>query len=286
MLCFNLMDFGCNWMVEMNGLCWFCVMIEIIFDLLVEGNQKFLVDSEVVKCWVLVNLVCWGWFINVDSGLCLIFKMLFEYVVQDEVYVIMGYVDGVIIINVVEVDDVICVMCKEQLGELYCLMVGYMWYEILYFLFEWLLFLLGFLLQFCELFGDECVDYGEVLKQYYVYFKDLGQDYIIEYVIMYLYEDWVEILVYVLYLIDMIDSLMVIGLMGLDILVFGYDVYVDQDGEYFLIVVIVVVLVVNEINWVLDNFDVYFFVLIDMMWCKLCFVYEWLLCGGLMVFEQ
>lgn len=85
-------------------------------------------------------------------GFCFNFFMF-----ELEYFVLIGYVNGVIIFNVSEVDVIYREMICIKMGENYCMFLGYFCYESGYYYFDFIKLLYFELVdEFCQYFGDEC----------------------------------------------------------------------------------------------------------------------------------
>lgn len=78
--------------------------------------------------------------------------------------VMIGYSDGVIIINLKEVEVVKCIKMCEMMNECYRMLIGYFCYELGYYYWDRLIKDSNKLDDFRVLFGDERQDYQVLLE--------------------------------------------------------------------------------------------------------------------------
>lgn len=155
-----------------------------------------------------------GWFAG-DADRLPEFKLLSERIEGRRQQVMMGHLDGVITLNIMEADPAIAYRRKDQFDEPIRNMIGHVRHEVAHFLFDCLATdEPAFLGEFRALMGDERADYGKALSAYYeTGAPENWQDtHISEYATAHPHETWAEHAAHALHLEELSQSAQQLGL--------------------------------------------------------------------------
>lgn len=277
-VCANRNQISCNW-VAVNGetgQCRSCQMTSVTPDLSVPDNVQHWAEAERSKRWVLTNLARWEWFGEADKGQHPVFHMLAEETSGGEVNVLMGHADGVLTINVSEVDPAKRVARRESLNEPLRTMIGHFRHELAHFFFRRLETSDSFVSRFRNLFGDERADYQQALGRYYEAAPQLDWrgKFISAYASSHPHEDWAESFAHVLHLTDIVDSCVSAGLSAPDLPSMPYDAYAERDSEKLVLYGARIGIALNHTNRAMGLPDIYPFVHSDAIQGKFGFAHE------------
>lgn len=279
--CSNRDLIGCNWAAaaqtggQSGRLCRSCAMTEVTPDPDIADNLPLWQRAEAAKRHVLAMLARWGWFDAGDPGPLPVFHLLSEQVEAGAASVMMGHVDGLVTINVMEADPVRRVTVREQMAEHVRTMMGHYRHELAHVCFERLRTDQGFLHDFRQLFGDEREDYAAALAHYYEQGPpaDWSQHFITKYASAHPHEDWAETVAHLLHLTDIVDSAVAVGLGALPA---DYDGYAEADAQRLLSAGMALGMALNHVNRSMGRDDLYPFVVPSPAREKLVFAHGWM----------
>ncbi len=281
--CANRDPIQCNWRAEV-GFCRSCATTRTRPDLSVGGNLALWAGAETAKRRALYDLMHWGLFTRDDRQERPAFDLLAEETRSGETDVTMGHADGVITINVDEVDAAEREARRILLGERYRTVVGHFRHEIGHFVFRRLAPLDGFLPGFRALFGDERADYRKALRSHYSRREkeDWRETHLTRYATAHPHEDWAETHAHYLHLVAVTASAQAIGLSSAALTAAGpgFDPYSQRHPEPLLTIAGELSVALNHVTRAMGLPDPYPFVLTDGPRQKLAFVQTWLPLAG------
>ena len=202
----------CNWLVDADdagGLCEACALTR---TRPADGDREGLaeyVEAERAKRRLLFQLYQLNLPVGrrdevAESGLA------FDLLSSTSTKVVTGHDDGVITLDLAEVDDQHRETLRRQLGEPYRTVLGHFRHEIGHYFWP-LLVTDDQLLTACRsLFGDDRADYAEAVQKHYASsdFDDLSwtDEHISRYATMHPYEDWAETFAHYLHILDVLET--------------------------------------------------------------------------------
>lgn len=253
-------------------------MTEVAPDLGIAENVAHWAEAERSKRWVLANLSRWGWFTGADAGQDPVFHMLAEETRDGETNVVMGHNEGLLTINVDEVDPSKRVALREDLNEPLRTMIGHFRHELAHYFFRRFESSNEFVDEFRAIFGDERADYSEALKSYYErgHQPDWQDSFISAYASSHPHEDWAESFAHVLHLTDIVDSLISSGLGAPDLPSMPYDAYAEEDPQKLILYGGRIGIALNHVNRSMGTTDIYPFVHSDTIKKKFVFAHSWI----------
>jgi hypothetical protein len=201
--CANTELTRCNWLVgEAGKLCASCRLTHTRpSDTDPEGVLDF-ADAEGAKRRLLFTLLelelpVEG-FRDRDGGLC--FKLLSS----EREHVTTGHADGVITLDLREVDNAHRETIREQLGEAYRTLLGHFRHEVGHYYWPIIVEETGLIDRFRELFGDERESYADALQRHYENGPpaDWASAHVSAYATMHPWEDWAETWAHYLHITD------------------------------------------------------------------------------------
>ena len=119
-----------------------------------------------------------------------------------------GHDNGMITINLAEADHVRREITRQYTGELYRTLLGHFRHESGHYYFERLVRESGAIERFRELFGDDRLDYGAALENYYANKATMVRDpaMISHYAQSHPLEDWAEVWAHYLHMVDTLET--------------------------------------------------------------------------------
>ncbi len=206
-------EFGvCNWLIPAaypDDFCKACALNRTIPDLSDHENFKKWQMLEVAKHRLVyqlerLRLPLDSKIRNDRNGLC------FDFVSRNHDATLMtGHAGGVVTILLSEADSVHREQMRTQLSEPYRTLIGHFRHEVGHYYWDLLLASDKWELDaFRKLFGDERLDYGKSLTEYYQNRAPVGwqQQYISEYATAHPWEDWAESWAHYLHIMDMAET--------------------------------------------------------------------------------
>ena len=282
--CSNRQDAGCNWAVAPDHgatpdlherrYCLSCRTSRTIPDLTQAGNRDYWREAETAKRWVLWGLMRLGWFGPQDDGPPPVFDMVAEETASGPVSVTMGHAEGVITLNVSEVDPARLALRQAELGEPYRTVMGHLRHELAHYLHWRLIGDADFARAFRSLFGDERSDYGAALQRHYDDPRPAGETHISSYATAHPHEDWAETAAHVLHLLDIADSFGATGF-GLGAADdWRQDVYRQASADEVIDRAAAIGVGMNHVNRAMGLADLYPFVLAPGVREKMVFAFQ------------
>jgi hypothetical protein len=124
-----------------------------------------------------------------------------------------GHADGVVTIILTEADSVHREQIRKQMDEPYRTLIGHFRHEIGHYYWT-LLFNNSNIANYRNVFGDERLDYGKALENYYKNgaSKHWNQNYISKYATSHSWEDWAETWAHYLHLMDTLETANSLGI--------------------------------------------------------------------------
>ena len=215
-LCKNSADYGvCNWLVTDPGAsyCMSCSLNETIPNLLEAKRRRWWKSMEYAKRRLIYSLLSLQLPVigKAEQETGLAFKFIEDQRTNPGVYeehVNTGHYNGLITINIAEADHVSREISRQYTGELYRTLLGHFRHESGHYYYMKLVSKTPALAQFRELFGDETLDYGMALQNYYANKKSLSHDpmYISHYAQSLPLEDWAEVWAHYLHMVDTLET--------------------------------------------------------------------------------
>jgi len=268
---------ACNWLVpdESNTtLCRACSLNTTIPNLTIERNRRHWMLLEAGKRRLIYTLMQLGLPV-VGDGAGSVAPLRFKFLedrqrnpnVEPE-FVLTGYHDGVITLNVAEADSVYREQMRAAMGEPYRTVLGHFRHESGHYYWENLVKPSGTIGRFRELFGDERRDYAAALDEYY---SKPPSDawratHISAYARAHPLEDFAECWAHMLHMMDTLETAGTEGVLEPPSLAGDFENYLRAWGQLTVIL--------NELNRSMGRRDAYPFVLSDVVVEKLEFIRE------------
>ena len=206
-------DLGvCNWLIpeeEDHEFCVACELNRTIPDLSDAENFPKWQKLEVAKHRLVYQLLKIGLAIppqetNPEIGLA------FDFISrQGDDKIMTGHANGLITILLSEADSVHREQMRKQMSEPYRTLIGHFRHEVGHYFWDRLVANNEKrLAEFRNLFGDDSLDYGEALKNYYQTGAPANwqQSYISQYASSHAWEDWAETWAHYLHIMDMSET--------------------------------------------------------------------------------
>jgi hypothetical protein len=210
----------CNWAVpaaDPNPLCRSCRLTRVIPDLSRPGHLETWYRLEVAKRRLVytllgLNLPLANKFDDPEHGLA--FEFLADPDDPAAPRVLTGHDNGVITINVAEVDDAERERRRLQMHEPYRTLLGHFRHEIGHYYWDRLVKDGERLEDFRRLFGDEREDYNQALQRHYKEGPraDWPEHFISAYASTHPWEDWAETWAHYLHMADALETAVACGL--------------------------------------------------------------------------
>jgi hypothetical protein len=211
--CANAALAACNWLIEdgdPNPLCRSCRLTRVRpNDEDSEGLAAF-AKAEAAKRRLLFQLFDLG--LPVDED-----RLRFDLLSSRSGPVVTGHTDGVITIDLAELDDAQRERRRAELDEPYRTVLGHFRHEIGHY--YWPILVEGSgaeeLEQWRSLFGDERTDYQEALQRHYEQGAppDWSERHVSAYATMHPWEDWAETFAHYLHIRDALQTAAAFGML-------------------------------------------------------------------------
>ncbi len=223
-MCKNYSEAGvCNWMIpaaDSDAFCVACRLNHTIPDLSIPANQPLWQRLEAEKRRLIYSLMRLGLPVlskQADSVNGLAFDFLADDpagAFSEEGRVFTGHSAGLITINIVEADDAVREEMRQQMAEPYRTVLGHFRHESGHYYWEVLIRDSAWLEDCRRLFGDDTVDYGSAMQDYYKQGAPAGwQDhYVSAYASSHAWEDWAETWAHYLHIVDTLGTARAFGL--------------------------------------------------------------------------
>jgi hypothetical protein len=206
----------CNWVVDGEaalGLCASCQLTSTIPPLDCQENLQRWVKSETAKRRLLYTLLTLGLTLNPKQkdGTGVEFRWL---VPQPGVPVMTGHDQGVITLNMLEVDDGQREVQRERFNEYMRTVLGHLRHEVAHHLFDLHVRNTDRLTAFRQWFGDETQDYAKALADHYAGGKEgkWQSNFVSAYAASHPLEDWAETTAHYLLMVDALETASAWGL--------------------------------------------------------------------------
>jgi hypothetical protein len=287
--CKNRMDIGCNWLLDADDPCDFCLSCRhtrLIPDLTAAGNVERWAKLERAKRAVIYSVLRFGLPMEeVQQGgdNPLLFEFKADVFTRDgfKIPVMTGHDNGLITVNVAEADEINRESQREAMGENYRTLVGHFRHEIGHYYWDRLVAGTARLPEFRQIFGDETQDYASALQRHYQYGPPAGwdQNFVSNYASSHPWEDFAETFAHYFH---MIDGLETASNYGIDLRPFCKDgqrgeplkdPYVETDLDPLVRAWVPLTVALNAVNRSIGYRDFYPFVLSDTISGKLGFIH-------------
>jgi hypothetical protein len=206
-------EFGvCNWLISTDDkeeFCQACTLNRTIPDLSDEENFKKWQKLEVAKHRLVYQLARLKLSTSckiADQGNDLCFDFISR---QGDDTIMTGHANGVVTILLSEADSVHRELMRTQMSEPYRTLIGHFRHEVGHYFWDQLVApSKRNLKDFRAIFGDETMDYGEALSQYYENgaSAEWQEHHISEYATAHPWEDWAESWAHYLHIMDMTET--------------------------------------------------------------------------------
>lgn len=284
--CKNNQHKVCNWIIEENNTseyCDACQLNRTIPNLSDGTNFLKWKNLERAKHRLVYQLQKIG--LNLTSKMDDAQGLCFDFIAKHQNSNIMtGHANGVITILLREADSVFREQIRKQLQEPYRTLIGHLRHEVGHYFWERLVSNNeNVLVNFRRVFGNEEMDYGNSLQNYY---KNGAPDdwqvsFISEYATSHPWEDWAETWAHYLHIMDMAETAHFFGLkvrptdmsevMKTEV---TSDPYIVEDFETIVATCVPLSFAVNSINRAMGIPDVYPFVITPAVVKKMTFIHE------------
>ncbi len=277
-LCRNHRDYHvCNWLVSADApqdYCLACGLNEVIPSLAHPKNHLWWRNMEAAKRRLLYTLLKLKLPVlskqgDPKNGLAFAFLQDCRHnpaVEHDMVFT--GHSEGLITVNVMEADDAARESERVDLNESYRTLLGHFRHESGHYYWERVVKGNGFLNEFRGLFGDEREHYGKSLSCYHVQPGNNNRhaDYISAYARAHPWEDWAETWAHYLHMVDGLETTRVFSVTNAE---------PDKDRfQHCLTEWAGVMVMLNELNRSVGQYDAYPFLLSERIADKLYFVHR------------
>ncbi|WP_198971416.1 zinc-binding metallopeptidase family protein [Xylophilus sp. ASV27] len=204
---------ACNFAVpaeDPNPLCISCRQTRVLPDLSLQANQHRWYLIEIAKRRLFYTLARLG-LANTENRAQGEQGPVFAFLAEQPggPPVMTGHQDGLITLNVAEADDDERARRRVLLREPYRTLLGHLRHESGHYYWNQLIRDAGRLAAFRQIFGDESVDYGQALQQYYASGPS-GDDWqtahVSSYATAHPWEDWAETWAHYLHMVDLLET--------------------------------------------------------------------------------
>jgi len=276
----------CNWLLEESDeqeYCSACQLNRTIPNLSAKKNFRKWQNLEVAKHRLVYQLQKIGLdlpskMVNED-GLC------FDFIVKKSNPNIMtGHASGVITILLREADAALREQIRKELDEPYRTLIGHLRHEVGHYFWERLVAAdKSFLSDFRIIFGNEEINYGDSLQEYYKNGapENWRKSFISKYATSHPWEDWAETWAHYLNVMDMVETAHFFGLKVNPVnpnkkmtAKATFDPYIIEDFEIIVQKCIPLSFAVNSINRAMGIPDVYPFVITPAVIKKMTFIHK------------
>ncbi|WP_111309826.1 zinc-binding metallopeptidase family protein [Confluentibacter sediminis] len=214
-LCSNHQWGVCNWLVthnESSEFCLACSLNRVVPNRSDIGNFEKWQKLEIAKHRLIYQLLKLK--LPIKSKSLYEEGMAFDFLSNNkDENIYTGHADGVVTILLTEADSVHREQLRKQMNEPYRTLLGHFRHEIGHYYWT-LLFNDSNIEGYRKLFGDERVDYGEALKDYYKKpdSNNWKNNYITKYASSHSWEDWAETWAHYLHLMDTLETAHSLGM--------------------------------------------------------------------------
>lgn len=290
--CGNFAYNACNWLLPVNdthNLCTACRVNRKIPQLSDADDLDKWQRLERAKHRLIYSLQRFGLPVknkvdDPEQGLAFDFLSNKNKKESDEP-VLTGHANGVITLNIEEADSVHREYMRKQMGEPYRTIIGHFRHEIGHYYWDLLIRTHPTTLTtFRAIFGDERLNYGDALDEYYqtgapTFWQN---SFISEYATAHPWEDWAETWAHYLHLISTLETAYAFGLslhpnlqkvstMNMQA---GFNPYYQESFDRIVEACTPLTFAVNSLNRSMGQPDLYPFILSPVVVEKLRFVHE------------
>ncbi len=213
----------CNWMLpaaDSEAFCVACRLNQTIPDLTLAANQALWQRLEAEKRRLIYSLMRFGLPVlskQVDPVNGLAFDFLADDpagAFSEKGRVFTGHSAGLITINIAEADDAVREEMRQQMDEPYRTVLGHFRHESGHYYWEVLIRDGQWLGECRSLFGDDTLDYGGAMQDYYERGAPGGwqNHYVSAYASSHPWEDWAETWAHYLHIVDTLGTARAFGL--------------------------------------------------------------------------
>lgn len=291
--CKNYQQGVCNWLVKSNsatGLCKACELNRYIPNIKDISNLEGWRALEFAKHRLVFSLLRMQLLVASKQNAPQT-GMTFDFIdthtkVPEDAESLTGHSDGLITITLQEADPVQREQTRVDMHERYRTLLGHLRHEIGHYYWDLLIAPNDHWLQrYRTQFGDERVDYGQALEQYYQQGapSNWNQQFVTAYASSHPWEDWAETWSHYLHLADSMETAQALGISvrpsiessggGLS-MVADIDPYAPIDFDIFLEKSLALTFAANSLNRSMGQPDFYPFILSAGVKEKLQFVHE------------
>ncbi len=222
--CHNGVQYGvCNWLIPVDNPHTFCKGCQLNRTIPNLDNPTNIIrwnNFEHAKKRLLFTLFRLE--ISISSGHSnpekgLLFDLIEDHRTNFEdfsgSFVHTGHLDGLITINALEADDVQRAAVKQEMNETYRTLIGHLRHESGHFIWSFVKKNDQLMQEFEALFGDESIDYGSTMENYYKHgpADNWQKHYISPYASAHPAEDWAEVWGHYLFIYDAIETALSYG---------------------------------------------------------------------------
>lgn len=211
--CNNATYAACNWLVPAagtDGFCIACALNRTIPSLDKQENIDLWRRIEIAKHRLVYSLLRLSLPVEAKEGEeenGIAFDFMAD--TDPEHRVMTGHNNGTVTLNIEEADEKLRVKHKLDLGEKYRTLLGHFRHEIGHY--YWDVFFKNDTASaenFRKVFGDENIDYGQALEQYYANgaAPDWNNNFISPYATAHAWEDWAETWAHYLHMMDTLET--------------------------------------------------------------------------------
>jgi hypothetical protein len=209
----------CNWAIpeqEPHRLCESCRLTRLVPDLRTEDFREAWYKLEGAKrrlIYTLHELQCFVKSKSEDAR-----GVAYEFLAEPEEFgaipVLSGHSSGIITINIAEANDAERERRRLQLHEPYRTLLGHLRHESGHYYWDLLIKDSASIGAFRNLFGDERLEYGRALQDYYNRgaLPNWQQSFVTTYASAHPWEDWAETWAHYLHMVDTLETAEACGL--------------------------------------------------------------------------
>jgi hypothetical protein len=202
----------CNWMIpakDPNPYCVSCRLNNVIPNLSAQGNLDRWHKLEAAKRRIIYTIMRLGLPMEVtpvENRPALRFNFVGD--LPGAPAPLTGHLNGLIVVNIAEADDDERERRRLSFHEPYRTLLGHLRHEVAHYYWDRLIANGKWLQDFRKLFGDETVDYGSALKQYYERGAppDWPARHVSAYASAHPWEDWAETWAHYFHIMDMMET--------------------------------------------------------------------------------
>jgi hypothetical protein len=214
--CANAAEGACNWLLpedSVTSYCHACRLNRTIPDLSDDQHALLWQRLEDAKHWMIYGIMRLGLPLidkNQDARRGLAFDFLSDDGMdfRDGPAVMTGHAEGLITINLAEADDAVRERARQQMDEPYRTLLGHFRHEVGHYYWERLVRDRDALDPFRAVFGDECRDYGQSLREHHEKGPpaDWQKAYVSAYASAHPWEDFAESWAHYLHIVDTLET--------------------------------------------------------------------------------